>query len=137
MADRFEREIEDILRKIDDFVPEKGRGRRPTRRSSRPLGGLANWLTRRLASISLGQVMLYSLVLVLAAFLFRFVNPVLMRWVIIGSLIVFATAFVLSIMGGGRPANVPEKRWRGQPIDLSGPSWPDRIKYWIKGRKRR
>jgi hypothetical protein len=136
MADRFEREIEDILRKIDD-LPETGR-RRPSRHAPNPLSKLTSWLARRLSSISLGQIMLYALLIVLAAFLFRFVNPSLARWLIVGGLIVFATAFFLSVVGGGRSAtSQPEKRWRGQPLDLAEPSWPDRIKYWIKGRRRR
>ena len=56
-------------------------------------------------------------------------------WVMIGSLIVAATAYFLSRRGGGRPS-AGQKRWRGQPMDLSGPSLPNRIKAFIKGRKR-
>jgi hypothetical protein len=52
----------------------------------------------------------------------------------IGALIVLVTAFLMSRLGGSRPTT--QKRWRGEPIDLSGPSWPDRIKAWLKGRRR-
>jgi hypothetical protein len=139
MADRIEREIEDILNKIDDFVPEGGRSRKPTPIRPSPLSKATTWLTRRLTTISLGQVMMYALVIVVAAFFFRFVNPAVMRWVMIGGLIVLGTAFVLSVFGGGsgRTIRQPEKRWRGQPLDLSQPSWPDRVKYWLRGRSRR
>jgi hypothetical protein len=123
MADRIEREIEEILRKIDDFVPE--RARRQTRRVGQPFSAAGSWFARRLARISLNQVMAWSLVTLLIAFF---------AWIMIGALVVLVTAFLFS-MGrstGGRPV---EKRWRGQPMDLSGPSWPDRVKAWIKGNK--
>jgi hypothetical protein len=136
MPDRLEREIDEILKKLDSFLPEKGRQPRPARRPA-SRGSVGAWLGRRVTSISLSQVMLWALVIVLAAFLFRFVNPMVMRWVLIGGLIVFATAFVLSVFGGRRPRGVPEKRWRGQPLDLSGPGWPDRLKTWLRGRKKR
>jgi len=55
-------------------------------------------------------------------------------WLLVGALIVFVVAFLLST--GGATTSYPEKRWRGQPLDLSGPSWPDRVKAWLKGRKR-
>ncbi len=137
MADRVEREIEEILRKIDDFVPEGSRGRRPQRRPARPAPqGQAKrgWFSRRIASISLSQIMWWSLFVVLVSFFARAVPGV--EWVMIAALIVFATAFFLSLGRGGSAAGRQEKVWRGQPIDLTGPGWPDRIKGWVKGRKR-
>jgi hypothetical protein len=134
MADRIEREIEEILKKIDDFVPESPRARRPPRRVSRPLSSAQGWFLRRLAAISLNQVMMWSLLVLLVAFFLRGV-PIGM-WLMIGALIVFATAFFLSLVGGTSRRSGSEKRWRGEPIDLSGPSWPDRIKAWLKGKKR-
>ena len=136
MADRIEREIEEILRKIDDFVPETSRQRRPRRNVSRPFAATQAWLAKRLAAISLNQVMMWSLVLVLASFVFRAMPGA--GWVLIGGVIVFLTALVISIATGGRAQAAPkEKRWRGQPVDYDGPSWPDRIKAFIKGKRRR
>ena len=54
---------------------------------------------------------------------------------LIGAIIVFVTAFILSTRGGPT-TNAPEKRWRGQPLDLTEPSWPNRLKAWWKGRNR-
>ncbi len=130
MADRVEREIEDILRKIDDFVPE--RARRPARKVSRPFAVAQTWLARRLARISLNQVMMWSLITVLVTFFLREIPGA--GWVMVGALIVFATAFLLSKRSGGSAAT--RKRWRGETLDLSGPGWPDRLKAWIKGRRR-
>ncbi len=130
MADRIEREIEEILRKIDDFVPE--RARRPARRAGRPLAAAQGWLAHRLARISLRQVAFWALLVVVIAFLLKGIPG--SGWLMIAGLIVFATAYLLSRRGGGRPR--AEKRWRGQPLDLSGPRWPDRVKAWLKGRRR-
>lgn len=129
MADRIEREIEDILRKIDNFVPD--RPRRAARRVGQPFSTAQGWLAHRLARISLHQVMMWSLLVVLISFFVRGVPGA--SWLMIGALIVFATAFLLSRRGGGR-ASTP-KRWRGQTLDLSGPSLPDRVKAWLKGRR--
>lgn len=131
--DRIEREIEEILKKIDNF-PErspKGRARPKARRSSAgPSGGAMRWLTQ----ISMRKVMMWALFAVLVAFFLRGIPGG--YWLLIGAIIVFVTAFLLSTRGGGGMSNVPEKRWRGQPMDLSEPGWPDKLKAWWKGRKR-
>jgi len=133
MADRIEREIEEILKKIDDFVPETGRSRRRPRKVGSGISNAQSWFARRLASISLNQVMLWSLLVFIAAFVFRGVPAA--SWVMVGALIVLGTAFILSLRApGGR--SVPEKRWRGEPVDYSGISWADRLKARLKGRKR-
>jgi hypothetical protein len=135
MADRIEREIEEILKKIDKFpegsrqpkIRKSGGNNRPPRSS----GGNA---TRWLSAVSMRKVMMWALVAVIVAFFLRGVPGG--YWLLIGSIIVFATAFFLSTRGGGGPATT-QKRWRGQTLDLSEPSWPDRLKAWWKGRKRR
>ena len=132
MADRIEREIEEILRKLDNFVPEAAR--RPARRAGQPFAAAQSWLMHKLARISLNQVMMWSLFAFIVAFFARGVPWA--GWVMIGTLIVFATAFILSRMGAGSARSQPDKMWRGQPMDLSGPRWPDRVKAWLKARKR-
>jgi hypothetical protein len=132
MADRIEREIEEILKKIDNFVPE--RARRPARKVGQPFAAAQGWIAHSLARISLRQVMMWSLILVVVTFFLRGIPG--SSWIMIASLIVFGTAFLLSRLGG-TAAPRTNKRWRGQPMDLSGPGWPDRIKAWVKGRKRR
>jgi hypothetical protein len=133
LADRIEREIEEILRKIDDFVPERPR-RTPRKRTTPVTQGPTgqSWVGSRFSRISMNQVMGYSLILVVAAFIFSAVPGA--GWLMIGSLIVFATAFLISTLGGGSGRKA-ERRWRGEDIDLSGPAWPDRLKAWIKGRR--
>jgi hypothetical protein len=135
MADRFEREIDEILRKIEDFIPEGGRPpRRPPRKVSQRLTNAQGWFGKILSAISLSQVMLWSLIVFLGAFFLRAIPGA--EWLMIGALIVFATAFVLQLSTPGARKG-PEKRWRGEPIrNSTGPTWPNRLKAWIKGRKR-
>jgi hypothetical protein len=144
LADRIEKEIEEILRKIDDFVPEKPRSVRkrpadksapafenPSRASATPhSSGTGGSLSR----VSLNQVMGWSLIAVLVAFFLPIPGS---GWVILAALLVFGVAFLLSRMGGGSSSRGVEKRWRGEPLDLSGPSLPTRIRDWIKGKRRR
>jgi hypothetical protein len=129
MADRIEREIEEILKKIENF-PERGKGARPPRRPASTGGSTAQ---RWLARVSLRKVMMWALFAVIVAFLLRGIPGA--YWLLIGALVVFVTAFFLSTRGGPN-LQAPEKRWRGQTLDLTGPSWPDRIKAFFKGRKR-
>jgi hypothetical protein len=129
MADRIEREIEEILKKIENF-PERGKGARPPRRTASTGGSTAQ---RWLARVSLRKVMMWALFAVIVAFLLRGIPGA--YWLLIGALVVFVTAFILSTRGGPN-LQAPEKRWRGQALDLTGPSWPDRIKAFLKGRKR-
>jgi hypothetical protein len=84
----------------------------------------------------MNQVMMWALITFIICFFFRAIPGA--TWIMLGSLFVFGTAFFLSKVSRRTAGpSGPEKRWRGQPIDLSGPSWPNRVKAWIKGRKRR
>jgi hypothetical protein len=133
VPDNIEREVEEILRKLDRFVPEEGRLARARRRLGQATSDLLRTLRVRLSRISPGQVMLASLILVVVAFFFRSASPVLARWVIIGGLILFFTAFVLPLLGG---RSRYERRWRGQVIDLSEPSLGSRLRHWLQRRSR-
>ncbi len=134
MSDNLEREVEEILRKLDNFVPEEG----PLTRTRRRVGQAASDFVRavlvRLSSVSLGQVMLVAAIVVVVGFVFGRGNPLMARWVIIGGLILFFTAFVLSMRGG---ASRDDRLWRGRVINLSEPGLADRLRAWVKRRYRR
>jgi hypothetical protein len=138
VSDNIEREIEEILSRLEEFVPEEGVAHRVRRRSSDWAANLHRAIASRLARISLGQIMLASLVLVVAALLFGRVNPLLARWVVIAALILFFTSFVLSLRLSRGPSRGPatQKRWRGQVMDFSEPSLTDRLRAWLRGKRR-
>ena len=132
--DKMKREIEDILNRLDSFVPEESAVSRMRRRSS---GGFANFvraLLGPLARISLGQVLLTSLALIIVAFFGRRVSPVF-NWVMIAALLLFLTAFALSFFNRG-PAKT-EHRWRGRIVELDQPSLADRLRTWLQAKRRR
>lgn len=140
MPDRIEREIEDILSKLDDFVPEKGQKPIPFRKPARRRSQQKNWFSQRLSRITINQVMVYALIAVIAGFILR--GLPLAYWVMIGGLVVLVAAFILSLRTGGKStiSGNYEKRWRGEPIDVRNydagtPTIGDRIVHWFRRRK--
>ena len=69
--DKMKREIEDILNRLDSFVPEESAVSRMRRRSSGGAANFARALLGPLARISLSQVLLMSLALLIVAFFGR------------------------------------------------------------------
>jgi hypothetical protein len=129
--DDIEREIKDILDKLDKFVPEESAAGRFSKRTAHWASDLQRAVVSRLASISLSQVMLVALAMIVLGWLFGMrVNPVAARWVIIAGIILLGVSFVASLRSS-RTAHY-EKRWRGQVIDLSGPSLADRLRAWFR-----
>lgn len=131
MPDELEREIEDILNRLDKFLPEESAAQRLRKRVSNAFYRFQRNVARLLSRISLGHLMVMSLLLVLFAFAFRW--SVLGRYALIAGLILLFSTIAISFFTSRRAR--PEKRWRGQPIDLSGPSLADRIKGWLRARR--
>jgi len=141
-SDKVHREIEEILDKLDNFVPEErlvSKIRSKRRASSEP--GVLGRAWSRIGRLTLGHVMLLGLALLVVATVFRgplgaFSGPLL----ILG-LLLSVGAFVLSfvnrdsrrtIAGGGGT----EKRWRGQVIDYDEPSPASKLRDWFRRRRR-
>jgi hypothetical protein len=137
--DKVQREIEELLNKLDEFVPEKKSPRRE-RKTSQVAPNLGDGLLNQLGSISLKHVMLAAFALVVIAFLAMPVAPMLGRWVVIAGLILFVTAFALSFFNKTPSAPRVEKRWRGEVMDLDsgagGPSFGDRLRAWFDSKRR-
>lgn len=129
MPDDLEREIENILNRLDKFLPEESAAQRLRKRVSNAFFRFQRNVARLLSRISLGHLMIVSLLLVLFAFAFRW--SVMGRYALIAGLILLFSTIAISFFTSRRP----EKRWRGQPIDLSGPSLADRIRDWLRARR--
>ncbi|MCH7699930.1 MAG: hypothetical protein IH865_13425 [Chloroflexi bacterium] len=136
--DKIKREIEDILNKLDDFVPDESAAEKMRRRSSGAAASVVRAILAPFTRISIRQVMLTALVVIVVGFLAMRVNPIFGRYALIAGVILFVTSFALSFFSrsGGTTPPAVEQRWRGQPIDLNRPSLPDRIKAWLKSRRR-
>lgn len=134
--DRIQREIEDILNKLEDFVPDETVASRMRRRSSDAATSFGRALIAPLARISLGQVMLMALALIVIAFFGRRIQPLFANWVLIAGVLLFLTSFGLSFFTRGS-APQTEKRWRGRSMELRGPTFGDRLRAWWQRRRSR
>ena len=134
--DKIQREIEDILSRLDAFVPEESVASRMRRRSSDAAAAFGRAIIEPLARISLRQVMLTALILVIVGFFAIREHPLFGRWVLIAGVILFLTSFALSFFSRGGRAAKEEKRWRGRPMELDEPSLADRLRAWLQGKRR-
>lgn len=133
--DKIQREIEDILNRLDDFVPEKSSSRPIRRRSSDAAAAFVRGVLGQISRISLSQVMLTALALILIAFFGMRVRLPFAFWILVAGLILFFTSFALSFASRG-VSNSTEKRWRGRSIELEGPTLAERLRAWFRSRRR-
>lgn len=133
--DKIQREIEDILSRLDDLPGE--RKPIPMRRRQRQAASFVDGLLAPLAGLSIRHVMIGALALIMIGFFAGSAYPDFGRWMLIAGIVLFISAIVLSALNrGGTSAPASEKRWRGQPINLEGPTLGDRLRAWF-GAKRR
>lgn len=152
-SDKLQREIEELLDQLDNFVPEeriieKIRTRRTQqKRHERALReaergpSLSTAFTSRLSQVSLGHLMIVGLVCLLASWLLRDALGPWATWVMIAGILMTGSAFVLSVvMGAGRRTTIGgrrvERRWRGQVIEYAEPSAMERVRAWFRRRGR-
>jgi len=136
MSSKLERDIEEVLAKIDRFPPKRSLWSRVRRRFAdvfdgigRAVGGLPR------PRLSVGQVLLLGIALIVIAYVFGdSLGGSVVRLVVIGAIVLFIGAFIFSLRRQSA-SRLPEKRWRGQPMDLDQPhgtgSW------WKRWRSRR
>lgn len=141
--DKVQREIEELLGKLDSFVPEerlvsKIRNRRKVESGPSVLDGLR----ARIGRLSLGHVMLTGLALLLVGTFFRSSLGGAAGWCVGLGIAMTVCAFILSVINGDSRRTLAggggqQKRWRGQVIDYAQPSATSRFRDWLRGRKRR
>lgn len=142
--DKVTREIEELLERLDNFVPEerlasKIKNRRKQQRTEDSGPSFFDRVRARISRITLGQLMLTGLALSLISYFFRGPLGSAAGWMTIAGLLLMGAAFVMSIVGGGTRStlgtNRVQRRWRGQVIEYgSQPSAFDRMKAWLKRR---
>jgi hypothetical protein len=145
--DKVQREIEELLDKLDNFVPEdrfasKMKQRRREAAGPGMLTRLSSSVSQRFSHLSLGHVMLAGVILLLAAWLAPGLFGGYAGWARGIGVILTIVAFILSAMGwdsrrtlaGGTGG--PQKRWRGQVIDYSEPSPADKLRGWWRRRRK-
>ena len=135
MSSKLERDIEEVLAQIDQFPPKRSRWSRIRRRVANAIGGVGEALSSiPRPRISVGQILLIAIAVIVIAYIFgdSIGSPSLVRILIIGGILAFIAAFILSLRRQSS-SRMPEKRWRGQPLNLEEPgdSW------WKRWRSRR
>lgn len=126
MPERYQREIEEILKQSGDL------GSNEPKRSDQQsiwrlmLRSLGRFLGGRTWSISPGRVMLAAVVLLLLAFVLRFSASGLVAPLAWAGLLLFIVGYAMFFL---RPPRI-EKRWRGRSMEED--SWWDRFRKKLK-----
>jgi hypothetical protein len=146
MSDRLEREIEEILDKIEHFPTPESRRARARKRYFRRLGASIGERQRAFASqlgrISISQVLLISFLMILGSlFLRRALGPAA-TWILVAGVILFVTSFAIMVFSrGGRSGGggSSSQRWRGREIQAGypQPSPLNRIRRWWDAKRTR
>lgn len=132
MPEKYQQEIEEILKKVGEAPPvnppdlsERPFEDRPhTRQSSRRAPAPRHSSSARWPTITPGKILLIGLILFVVAALLKLGTLV---WIGLGLLAVAYLVFFIT------PRSAPyEKRWRGQPLDGGYSSPWERFKRWLK-----
>jgi hypothetical protein len=117
MSNRIQREVEELLDKLEKFPPKRPLSARigdavtaPFRAVGRALGGIA------LPRVTAGHVLLAGLAIIVTAYVLGGTQDIA-RWVIALGIVIFVGAFLFSLRrqsSGG----TQEKYWRDKPLDL-------------------
>ena len=135
MSDRLHKEIDELLAKLDTFPPRRPLVARARDAIVSPFRSAGRWLgSLRLPQVSAGHILLLAIAVIVIAYLAEPGGDSVTRYLIVGGIVLFIAAFVLSLR---RPTQGPhvEKRWRGQPMDLHGPSVGLRLRSWWQRRR--
>ena len=138
--DRLEREIQEILDKIEQLpTPPRRRRASGLRRSLRRIGdGVSAWqrtVAQELSRVSLSHLVLLSFLLILGAFFIRGIGPI-GTWIMIAGLALLVTSLALMMFGSGS-ARARTQQWRGRTIAYSREPFAQRIRRWFSNRSRR
>ena len=133
MSDKYQKEIEEILRRADEARPDDkagapGKQAGAPRGTSNPLGRIP---TRPGFKISAGKVMLTSFAFLIIALVLGTAGVASQGFlvVLVLGLILFVVGYALFFV---RPTPSYEKRWRGRLIEERTTLW-DRFKRWTRG----
>lgn len=141
--DRLEREINEILDRIDHFPTPAQRRARPATKAFRRIGdsisGALHGLMRELSRVSMSQVMLIAFLFILGSLFFRRFIPFAWPWMMYAGLVLFLTSFALMIVGsrgGGSATRQPERYWRGRPVSYKADGLSGRMRRWWNRQRR-
>ena len=139
--DRLEREINEILNKIEQFPTPEKRRNRALRRQLRRVGDAVairqRAVARELSRISLSQLILVSFLLILGSFFLSRLGGPIGQWLLIAGVVLLVASFGLMLFGGGRRGGATTRQWRGRTIAYDSDGLARRLRRWFGSRKSR
>jgi hypothetical protein len=111
-SDRIQREVDELLTKLEQFPPKRPLSRRIGDAISAPFRAIAGI---RLPRINPGHILLVAITIIVVAWLAGGSSS-LWTWIIVLGIFLFIFAFVLSLRRQSRPPT--QKYWRDRPMDL-------------------
>ena len=137
MSSKLDRDIEEVLAKIERFPPKRPLRSRIRRRLAKAVDGIGRALSGvPKPRVNVGQVLLLGIAIIVIAYVFgdSIGSRSLVKLFIGAGIAIFVVAFILSLRRQSA-SRLPEKRWRGQPMDLGQPR--DADSWWKRWRSRR
>ena len=120
MPDKIQREVEDLLERLDKFPPPKPwHVRLRDSIADGIVGVLDAFASIPFPRLSAAHVVLISILVMVLTFLV-FGSDGFGRWIIIGAVLVFIAAFAFSLRRKSSPGE--QKYWRDRPMDIDDPS---------------
>ena len=131
MAQRYQREIEEILGQAGEEGQGAGPGGSKPPRSPRRVSRSPRRRLGALIRPTPGRLLLAGIVLLILAVVFNALDAPGVRPFFWASVVLFVFAYVAYFT---RPRRTVERRWRGQPMDDPQPAGPlSRLWRWITG----
>jgi hypothetical protein len=132
MTDRINREIDDLLRHIEDRDRRsvKRRFQRWSHAFSESWRSMFGGFLRR---SPVEQFMIASVLLLMISLVMQYFSRTLAGYASILSILLFVLALVISVTSPGRGGS--QKRWRGKVIDYNQPTIWTHIRRWFNRRR--
>ena len=138
MPERIQREVDELLARLDTFPPKKPISKRLKDAVTAPFRAGAGVLGRTgLPSISAGHILLAAIIIIVVAYVAGGSGGV-WNYIIAAGIVLFIVAFIMSLRRQSGSGGAATKYWRDRPLDLKrgGTSTSERS-WWDRWRNRR
>ena len=136
MSDRYEREIDELLHRLEGRMRAEPLSRKMSRRFRPYSRGLQGALAAFLRRPPTEQFMISAMLLVAVSFVLNMVGLALWAfYASVLSIVLFVLGLALSLAGRHSPGY--RKTWRGREVDYgsSGPSIWTHLRNWLRRRR--
>jgi hypothetical protein len=129
MSNRIQREVEELLDKLEKFPPKRPLSARIGGALTAPFRAVLDFVSGITPRVTAGHVLLAGLAIIVIAYVLGGTQDI-WRWVIVLGFVIFIGAFLSSLR---RQSSGPkEKYWRDKPLDLR-----QRGSWWDNWRNKR